>query len=81
MADVARRAVIFRATIVGEFEYRCLVAQRPAFILGCSKKDKRKSAFMVFGAPNLDEPKPIAIESQTLIDVADSNHRLQKVHR
>ena len=81
MADVARRAVIFRATIVGEFECRCLVAQRPAFILGCRKKDKRKSAFLVFGAPNLDEPKPIAIEFRLLIDVADSNHRMQIAHR
>ena len=56
MAEIARRAV-------GEFEYRCLVAQRQVFILGRLKEKQREAAFLVFGAPNLDEPKPIAIES------------------
>ena len=58
---------------MGQFDLRLLVARR-------GEKYQREATLFAVVTPRFDESELLAVEIERLVDIADTNHRMQILH-
>ncbi len=77
MAEIASARIGFRLPIEGELEHRGLELYGPIDVARRGEIDERVAADFVLDAPDLDETQFMAIEIERLVQIRNTDHRVQ----
>jgi hypothetical protein len=80
MAEIAAARIIMLVPIIGELDERRAGLFRLREIVWRGEIDEGEAALLILGAAHLGEAELAAEEIQRAVEIADADHRMEKLH-